>query len=62
MEDIELEKIALKLESIAALLTSYGENLKGGIRGEANAICFLAEQLYECTDKLNLMISEKVER
>lgn len=62
MANIELEKVSIKIESIAALLTSYGENLKGGIRGESNAMCFLAGQLYECADTLDAISQQKEER
>lgn len=59
MANIELEKVSIKIESIAALLTSYGENLKDGIKGESNAMCFLADQLYERADTLGALSQKK---
>lgn len=62
MANIELEKISIKIESIAALLAVYAENHKGGIRGESNAMGLLADQLYECADKLDQMCEAPAER
>jgi len=61
MTNIELEKISIKIESIAALLAVYSENHKGGIRGESTAIGLLADQLYECADKLDQMCTASAE-